>query len=157
MPSARNLEQYFCRGSNTFENVSWFISLFYQLLRSGLHIYELELQLTPCSRVLLEKLTVRSASQESPRILWKPKDSFPCSQQPVPVPIPGQMNPIHTLYTYLLNIRYNISSRLCLSLKKDLPSGFLTKILYAVIVSPMRATCPDHFILHYLIILIFGE
>ena len=29
--------------------------------------------ITPCSRVLLEKLTVSAASQEIPRTLWNPK------------------------------------------------------------------------------------
>jgi len=35
--------------------------------------YLLTYLLTPCSRVLLEKLTGSAASQEIPHILWKPK------------------------------------------------------------------------------------
>jgi hypothetical protein len=31
------------------------------------------------------------------------------------------------------------------------PSGFLTKILYIFLISPVRATCPTHVILRYLI------
>jgi hypothetical protein len=37
------------------------------------YIYIYTHLLTPCNRVLLEKLTVSSASQEIPRILWNPK------------------------------------------------------------------------------------
>jgi hypothetical protein len=38
------------------------------------------------------------------------------------------------------------------------PSGFPTRIVYALVLSPMHSTCPFFFILLYLIILIiFGE
>ena len=43
--------------------------------------------LTPCSRVLLEKLTGSAASQEIPRIL-EPEGSSPSSQVPATCPYP---------------------------------------------------------------------
>jgi hypothetical protein len=52
-----------------------------------------------------------------------------------------------------------LSSYPCLSLLSGLsPSGFLTKVLNAFIISPMHNTCPSHLIcLHIIIIMISGE
>jgi hypothetical protein len=48
-----------------------------------------------------------------------------------------------------------LCSHLCLGLPSCLfPSGFLTKSLYALLISPLRATCPSRFILLDMITLI---
>jgi hypothetical protein len=52
-----------------------------------------------------------------------------------------------------------ISSHLCLGLPSGLfPSDFLTKILYASLISPVHVTCPTSIcILHFIILTIFAE
>jgi hypothetical protein len=87
-----------------------------------------------------------TASQEIPRILWKPKVHYRIHKCPPPVSILSQLNPVHTPTSYFLKIHLHLGL-----LSGLFPSGFHTKTLHTSILSPTRATCPAHLILLYFI------
>jgi hypothetical protein len=84
------------------------------------------------------------ATQEIPRILWNPKVHHRIHKSPPPVPILGQIDPVHAPPSNLSKIHFNIIPHLRLDVPSGLLSGFPTEALYAPLLSPIRATCPAH-------------
>jgi len=84
--------------------------------------------------------------------------SLPCSQQPVTGPcLESDVTTPHPPYFPKIHSDIIFSVRLGL-LNGFFPAGLLTKILYAFLICPVRATCPGHYILLDLITLpIFSE
>jgi len=91
--------------------------------------------LTPCSRFLLEKQIVKSASEEILCLLWNPKVHCHIHRNLPPVLIFSKMNPVHTLPPYFPKINSGIFPSMPSSSKWSLPFMF----------SNQNIVCISHF------------
>jgi hypothetical protein len=136
---------------------SWCIYI-YPDIKSGCQCpWYITIELTPCSRALLEKPAVTQPLNNFPTF-YGTQRFITVHKSPPLVPVQNQMDPVHVTLSVLRSILM-LSFYLCLGLPSDVFScGIPTKILYTFPLSAIHATFPAHLILLDLIILImFGE
>jgi len=83
-------------------------------------------------------------TQEIPLVFWNPKVYFRVQQIQPLVSVPREINPVHDLQLSFFMINFNII--LPTTSMPSSSSCFPTKILYALLLSSLHCTFPDHII-----------
>jgi hypothetical protein len=145
--------------------MGWEIWYLLNYLLTYLPIYLLTYLLTYLFTYLLTYSIQRSPwevnwfpTSQIPCILWNPVVPYCVYECTPPVPILGQMNPVHASPLHFLKIHFNVVFHLCQGhLSVLFPSGFHTKTLTAPLLFPAPVTCPAHLILCLFTWIIFGD
>jgi len=117
----------------------------------------LEIQVSALRRTLwlpsVSSYELRSVTSKYPNVHYRIHNPLPVA------PILSQINPFHVSPSHLIKILLILSCHLCLDVSSCfLHSSLPTKILYLLLLSPIRATCPAHKILpNFIVRIIFGE
>jgi len=96
----------------------------------------------------------RSVDQNISSRLWKPKLHYRLEKMLPLVRILSKINPVHILTPCLLTSILILSSHLRTGFRSD-PFRLTIKLLYEVLISPMRATCPPFHLLDLIALIIF--
>jgi hypothetical protein len=100
-----------------------------------------------------------AAAQELPSILWNPNVHFRVHKSPPLIPILSQINPTHTVSSYLYKIHFNIvHPPTPWSSQWSLTFWFSHQYPICIHLLPIRATCHAQLILlNLIIVIILGE
>jgi hypothetical protein len=112
--------------------------------------HSLNIRLTPWSKHPSWETNSLSDIQEILLLLRNPQVHCRVYRTPPLEPIQSQMNPVHIIIICFFEAYFNVIPHIRLRFQSShFPSSFPIKIVYAFLVSLMRATCPTDLILDF--------